>query len=98
MKTYIIMFERTRTYNLLIRSQTLYPIELQTQKNYFLVLLDTKLGQKDSNLRYPVPKTGALPLGHVPFNAKKKDDLVVFCLEVDSNYRPEDFQSPTLTN
>ena len=24
------MFERTRTYNLLIRSQTLYPIELQT--------------------------------------------------------------------
>ena len=39
------MFERTRTYNLLIRSQTLYPIELQTLKGkFFLVLVDTTLG------------------------------------------------------
>lgn len=24
------------------------------------------LGWEDSNLRMPVPKTGALPLGHIP--------------------------------
>jgi hypothetical protein len=26
------------------------------------------LGRQDSNLRMPVPKTGALPLGHAPMN------------------------------
>lgn len=26
------------------------------------------LGRQDSNLRMPVPKTGALPLGHAPTN------------------------------
>ena len=28
------------------------------------------MGRRDSNPRIPVPKTGALPLGHAPFVAK----------------------------
>ncbi len=31
----------------------------------------TKLGWKDSNLRYAVPKTAALPLGYTPKNPRK---------------------------
>lgn len=29
------------------------------------------LGRRDSNPRIPGPKPGALPLGHVPINARK---------------------------
>ena len=33
---------------------------------YTKVCIINWLGRQDSNLRMPVPKTGALPLGHAP--------------------------------
>ena len=118
------MFERTRTFNLLIRSQTLYPIELQTQK--IVVFLyncygwDRRIRTFDTLYQKQVPYHLAMSQKIVKFLQKTanfvrefkrfsnavrvpltnplKDTILFKCLEVDSNYRPEDFQSPTLTN
>ena len=51
-----------RTPNLLIRSQMLYPVELQTQ---LMVPGETETGgQRDSNPQQPEPQSGALPLSY----------------------------------
>lgn len=36
------------------------------------------LGRQDSNLRIPVPKTGALPLGHAPLQQIDFSLVIVF--------------------
>ena len=36
------------------------------EKELEMLLRSIWLGRQDSNLRMPVPKTGALPLGHAP--------------------------------
>src|SRR5262249_37612252 len=49
-------------------AQTFGPCISLCKLNYRLksVPLEVWLGRKDSNLRMPVPKTGALPLGYAP--------------------------------
>jgi hypothetical protein len=39
---------------------------------YFSPLGEVWLGREDSNLRVPVPKTGALPLGYAPKDLPSK--------------------------
>ena len=39
------------------------------QKAAFAAINTTWLGRRDSNPRMPVPKTGALPLGHAPIRS-----------------------------
>ena len=73
MITFVSMFERTRTYNLLIRSQTLYPIELQTLcclKHYFLKLMiltwDRRIRTFDTLYQKQVPYH--LAISHIGLN------------------------------
>ena len=49
-----------RTPNLLIRSQKLYPVELQALRN----LKSIWGGRRDSNPQQPEPQSGALPLSY----------------------------------
>jgi hypothetical protein len=49
-----------RTPNLLIRSQKLYPVELQALGN----LKSIWGGRRDSNPQQPEPQSGALPLSY----------------------------------
>lgn len=46
------------------------------EKELEMLLRSIWLGRQDSNLRMPVPKTGALPLGDVPIFSYKND---IYC-------------------
>src|SRR5437870_5456148 len=62
-----------RTHNLLIRSQMLYPVELQTRREFSIWEEGTSPianrksiwgGRRDSNPQQPEPQSGALPLSY----------------------------------
>jgi hypothetical protein len=46
---------------------------LWTIKDLFTFTVVKWLGREDSNLRMPVPKTGALPLGYAPVSQIRKN-------------------------
>jgi hypothetical protein len=67
-----------RTPNLLIRSQKLYPVELQAQFCKFA----KPGGRRDSNPQQPEPQSGALPLSYGHHHCRAKQDFKIrisFC-------------------